>query len=69
MQHSGERETFIQNICHELEVHAAIKEALFYPALRNPDFGPSRDVGNRESGRRPTLSQSLEQHFTIHERS
>lgn len=29
MQHSGERETFIQNICHELEVHAPSRKHCF----------------------------------------
>lgn len=62
MQHSGGRETFTPHICHKLEVYTAIEEALFYAALRNPDSG-SEMPGIEKSGRRTTLSQSLEKYL------
>lgn len=57
---SPERETLIQNICHDLEMHAAIEEELFYPALQDPEFGSSEfglsmGAGDIQSGDRHRL--------------
>jgi len=52
---SPERETLIQNICQELEMHAAIEEKLFYPVLQDPEIGSSMNTADRESGDRHRL--------------
>lgn len=52
---SPERETLIQNICHDLEMHAAIEEELFYPTLQDQEFGSSIGAGDIRSGDRHRL--------------
>ncbi len=36
---AGQRRTITENICHELEIHAKIEEAIFYPAVQ-AQLGP-----------------------------
>lgn len=63
--HTQQRHALIEQICHELEIHAQLEESIFYPALRARLGSTGKDLvaeGIKEHGEMKRLISLLQTH-------